>query len=305
MVALMTSYDQVGVKEDVSNIISNIAPTKTPFQSMVGTDKIKQRLAQWQEDSLDAAANNAQVEGADAPTADMTPTVMRNNTTQIFMKTVRVTGTGDETDTYGRDKELSYQLAKKSKELKRDLERAYVGVSNALVAGDSSTAREMASYDQMIAAGTTEAAPDGDTVTGGTQASALSEQSFLNCNQKLYNEGGEATIFMVKPNDSIRVANFATATGRQRDIGNDRRIVNAVDVLVTPFGTQRVVISRWVLSTTALLFDPMNWKQLVLRPWFRETLAKTGDATKVMLCGEFSLKHVNYKASGIITNLAA
>ncbi|MEX3935072.1 hypothetical protein AB4Y32_25320 [Paraburkholderia phymatum] len=31
------TYDQVGIKEDISDVISNISPTTTPFQSMIKT----------------------------------------------------------------------------------------------------------------------------------------------------------------------------------------------------------------------------------------------------------------------------
>lgn len=303
MATQMNTYDMVGVKENISNVISNISPTKTPFQSAIGNEKVTQRTHQWQEDSLDAAAVNARVEGADASDKTLTPTTMRSNTTQILTKTVNITGTAEATDSYGRDKELAYQLTKASKEIKRDLERAMIGVSQAAVTGDSSTARKMASYDQMIASANN-TITDSDTGTGGNQAGPLTEANLLTNHQAIYDAGGDATILMVKPADAKLIAAFTSASGRFRDFGQDKKLVNAVDLLVTPFGELRVVINRWVLSTTALLFDPSNWKQLVLRPWFRETLAKTGDSTRVMICGEFSLKHVNRSASGIITNLS-
>lgn len=42
----MKTYEQVGIKEDVSNVISNITPTKTPFQSMIGNESIKNTIHQ-------------------------------------------------------------------------------------------------------------------------------------------------------------------------------------------------------------------------------------------------------------------
>ena len=56
---------------------------------MIGSEGVHQILFQWQEDSLIAAGANAAVEGADAPVAVQNPTVLRNNTTQIFTKTAR------------------------------------------------------------------------------------------------------------------------------------------------------------------------------------------------------------------------
>jgi hypothetical protein len=201
---------------------------------------------------------------------------------------------------------MAYQLRKRSAELKRDLEHALVGTAQTAVAGDGSTARKFAGYQAMINAAVTETAPDGDTVTAGTQASALTESMFKSAMQKLYNEGAEASIFMVKPADAGRIADWAYASGRSREFtATERKLVNVVDVLVTPWGEVKVVLNRWVKTTDALLFDPDMWRLAVLRPWFRETLAKTGDNTTVMLVGEYGLKHKNFKGSALITNLAA
>ncbi len=50
--ATYTTYDQVGKAEDVSDIISNISPTKTPFQASLKSEKISARSFDWQEDEL-------------------------------------------------------------------------------------------------------------------------------------------------------------------------------------------------------------------------------------------------------------
>jgi hypothetical protein len=302
---MFTSYDAVGAKEDVSDIISNITPTKTPFQTALSTEKIKNKIHEWQEDSLADVIDNAKVEGFTASADTLIATSMRDNYAQILSRTVSVAGSNDAIDKYGRDKELAYHLRKKSQELKRDLENALVGTGQTKVAGSNVVARKMAGYQAMIDAAVTETAPDGDTVTGGVQASPLTESLFLNAMRKLYDAGAEASVMHVKPADALRVAQFATASGRTRDLGSDRKIVNAIEVLVSPWGEVKVGINRFQRATDALLFDPDMWRLLVLRPWFRETLAKTGDSTQVMLVGEYSLKHSNFKGSALITNLAA
>jgi hypothetical protein len=78
-------------------------------------------------------------------------------------------------------------------------------------------------------------------------------------------------------------------------------VTNNVKVYETPFGDVKVVMNRFQLATAALLYDPSYWRLLVLRNWFREVLAKTGDSLKQMLIGEFSLAHKNFKASASIT----
>ncbi len=300
--ATYTTYDQVGQAEDVSDVISNITPTKTPFQSMVGTEKITARNPEWQEDSLAAVEDIARVEGHDPTDDTLTATTMRSNYTQIFEKTIKVSATADAIKTYGRAKESAYQVAKKMAELKRHFENTLVGLVQTASAGNSSTARRMATVWSQIAAGVT-TTTDSDAGTGGNQAGPLTEANVLANMQLLYNAGGDFTHLMIKPGDATLVANFAYASGRQRDFSDGRKVVNAVDLYVSPFGEVRVVLNRFIKTTDALIFDPSNWKILVLRNWFRETLAKTGDNMKMMIVGEFSLKHENQSASGRITNL--
>jgi len=288
---MYTTYDQVGLAEDVSDVISNISPTKTPFQTAIGSEKVSARLFEWQEDSLRAPADNKALEGFTAADVARTATTMRSNYTQIMSDTLRISATADAVKTYGRAKETAYQLAKVGEELKRDLEFAFVGQKNAAVAGDEATnAREMAAAFNMIDAGNVEA--------GGT--AALTETMLLNNHQDIYDEGGEPDIFMIKPADSLIVANFAAASGRDRDFGQSKRITNVVDLYVSPFGELRVVLNRFMLNTTAMLVQTDMWKKIVLRNWSRTLLAKDGDSERHMVVGEFSLKHKNFKSSGYI-----
>ena len=105
-----TSYDQVGKAEDVSDIITDISPTDTPFYSSIRTEKVNARVFEWQEDSLAAAANNAQVEGADPTMATLTATTLRTNNCQIMTKAFQVSATADAIKTYGRAKETALKL---------------------------------------------------------------------------------------------------------------------------------------------------------------------------------------------------
>jgi hypothetical protein len=294
--AIYTTYDQVGQAEDVSDIISNISPTKTPFQTLIGSDKCSARMFEWQEDALDAVADNAKVEGFEASDVVLTATTMRSNYTQILSDTIKIAATSDAVKTYGRKRETAYQLSKKGAELKRDLEHTLVGLDQAAAVGDAaSVPRRMASAYPQIDASVTD--------DNAAVPRALDEATLLAVNQLLYNEGAEASIFMIKPADALIVADFAKAAGRERDFGGDKKVVNVVDLYVSPFGEQRVVLNRFIKATEALLIDPDMWQLVTLRPWKREVLAKTGDSVKHMLVGEFSLKHNNFKGTGRITDL--
>ena len=293
--ATYTTYDQVGKAEDVSDIITDITPTDTPAFSMFKSEKVSARTFEWLEDSLAAAADNAQLEGADATMATLTDATSRTNQTQILHKAFQVSATADAIKTYGRAKETAYQLGKALKEIKRDLERAFVGVDNAAVAGAAATAREMASVSQMITT----------TVDAGANATdALTEAKLLELGEDCFNNGSDPSVLMIKPGDAQIVADFAASSGRNREFAQGRSLVNVIDLYVSPYGEYKVVLNRHQLTTHAFLIDPSMFKTCVLRPFSRTLLAKNGDSEKHFVVGEYSVKHMNFADSGMITGLS-
>ena len=275
--------------------ISDITPTDTPFFTMIRSEKVNARTFSWLEDSLAAAANNAQVEGADATMATLTDATERTNNTQILHKAFQVSATADAIGTYGRAKETAYQLGKALKEIKRDLERAYVGVDNAKVTGAAAVAREMDSATQQIST----------TVDAGANATdALTEAKLLELGEDCFNNGSDPSVFMIKPADAQIVAGFSAASGRNREIAQGRNLVNVIDLYVSPYGEYNVVLNRHQITTHAFLIDPSMWRSCVLRPFSRTLLASAGDSEKHFVVGEYSLKHMNYAADGMITGLS-
>ena len=292
--ATYKSYDMVGIKENVSDIITNISPRKTPFQSSIGSEKVTQPLFQWQEDSIRAVKVNKAVEGADASFETLVPTVMRNNYTQIFTEGVQVSDRADIIATYGRKKEFAYQMAKTAAAVKRDLEHAYVGVDSVKGAGSSSTESTMDGYFKQL---------DDASVTYTGAATAFNEDALMLALQHAFEAGAEPSRIMVTPSNSVVLAGFAKAAGRYRTLetgGSDKTLVNVVNLYVSPFGEQKVEINRFLKAGDTLVYDPEMWSKPTLRPWERKNLAKTGDSSKAMLLGEFSLKHKNFKASSLV-----
>ena len=122
------TYDSVGEREDLSDVIYSISPTDTPFISSAAKTKATAVLHEWQTDALAAAVtNNAVIEGDEATLDAVTATSRLSNSSQIMDKTVVITGTQEAVDKAGRASELAYQIAKKAKELKRDMEATITG----------------------------------------------------------------------------------------------------------------------------------------------------------------------------------
>ncbi len=145
------TYDSIGEREDLSDVIYNISPTDTPFLSSAGKTKSTAVLHEWQTDSLAAAVtNNAVIEGDEATLDAVTATTRLSNSCQILDKTVVITGTQEAVDKAGRASEIAYQIAKKAKELKRDIESSLTS-NNAEVTGSASAARVLGGLGSWVA----------------------------------------------------------------------------------------------------------------------------------------------------------
>lgn len=292
----LKTFDQVGKREDVEDIIYDISPTTTPMLSSIGSSTAAATLHQWLQDELAAVATNASVEGADAGTASTITQTVKTANTQIFDKVVQVSGTAEAVGTYGRTSDLAYAIAKAGKEIKRDIEHSFVGAGQAGTAGNGSTARQLTSAANQIASATTN--------TAGSNR-AFTEALLLDVLQKCYEEGGEPNQVQVTPSHSVTVAGFATASGRQRDFATGTTLVNAVDIIISPFGQVSVVPNRFLNANTCLVLDTEYWSRAVLRPMQTIVLAKTGDSDKRQMLTELTLVCENDKASGKIDALTA
>jgi hypothetical protein len=121
------------------------------------------------------------------------------------------------------------------------------------------------------------------------------EDAFLAGMQVTYNEGAPGKLLMVSPEITLAVKTWATLpAGRYRDAGEGTKLSMFVNLLVTPFGSVKVMPNRHMTAATALLFDPGFWKKGTLRSWAKIPLAKTGDADNYVVRGEFTLMHLNY-----------
>jgi len=303
------TYGSVGIREDLADIIYNIAPTETPFMSNIGKGSSKGTYHEWQVDDLAAAANNFAAEGAVAPAADSVASTRVGNYTQISTKTVSVSGSNDAADSADRASEMAYQLAKKGMELKRDMEVAFVGVDQAKVAGAAGgTARQLASVTSWLAtndnlgAGGTSSSGDGtDVYSAGTDRD-LTEDLLTDVVEKCWVSGGSPTIIMANAFQKRAITGFTGNATRYKDVG-DKTIVNAVDVYVSDYGELTVVPNRFMQTDTVLVIQPDMWSVDTYRDFQTIDLAKVGDSEQKQLLAEYTLKCNNEAASGAIRDL--
>lgn len=307
-----TTYSAKGIRENLSNIIYNISPEETPFQSNIGKDSVQNTLYEWQTDALQAAATNAQLEGDDIGTYDpVTATVRMQNYCQISRKTVVLSNTEEVVNKAGRKSELAYQLAKKGAELKRDMELVMVQ-SQIASAGSTSAARTTGSVLAFIKTNTDTTGTDPSYTTlpnslrtDGT-VRTFTETILKNVIQKTWTSGGTPKILMTGPVNKQRVSGFAGIAATRYNIEGGAKpatIVGAADVYVSDFGNVTVVANRFQRERDALVLDPEYASVAYLRPFQQMELAKTGDAEKRLLIVEYGLKITSENAHGLAADL--
>ena len=315
--ATYQTYQSVGNREDLTDMIYDISPTETPFMSSIGKTKATATFHEWQTDSLaDATVNNAAVEGADASSATLSPTTRVGNRTQISQKTIQIAGTEETVDKAGRKSEKAYQLAKASSELKRDMEKIMLA-NQAASAGDSSTARTLGSLqawlntNAVLGVGGTAGSLGTTARVSGTDA-AFTEAMLKEAVKSAYTNGGNPTVLMVSPTQKQVVSTFAgIAEQRYAAPANKQTtIVGAADVYLSDFGTLSVVPNRFTTPDAddngeqAFVLDPEYAAVAFLRPFQTNELAKTGDSEKTQLLVEYTLEVKNEAAHAIIADLA-
>jgi len=307
-------------------MVWDISPTEVPFSTRVAKVKATATNHEWQTDALASPAANAAIEGDDATTNTAVPTVRLGNRTQILTKTVQVAGTNEAVTKAGRKSEMSYQVMKRMKEIKRDLEFALIG-NQAATAGTAAAARRMAGVETWlnsnrvsvgtgtaqttfgVTSGQAATAPVDSTVTGSFQESNL--RTII---QECYLDGGDPKVIMVTPGVKAKMSStFTGIATRFRDVpsGKQAQIISGADLYVSDFGSHTIIPNRFQRnagltgnnSHACLVLDMEYWALATLRPLFTTPLAKTGDSERRQMVMECTLESRNEAASGKITDI--
>jgi hypothetical protein len=306
------TYQAIGRREDLTDVIHDVTPTDTPFMSAIEKGSASNTYHEWQTDALAAASgDNKVVEGDNPDNETMDPTVRLGNYTQLMDKVIQVSSTQQASNNAGRGNELSYQMSKRSKEIKRDIETRITG-NYASVAGNASTARELAGFEAWIQTNDSRGAGGGNTAfTGGIQAAAtdgtqraFSETLFKDALQLCWENGGDPTMVMVGAFNKKQMSGFAGIADAVRETGTKRAtIIGAADVYVSDWGQLNIVANRFSRSRSALIVDPSMWKLCYYQKFKTEDLAKTGHSDRKMLSVELTLEACNEKGSGVVADL--
>jgi hypothetical protein len=311
--ATHTTQTAVGEREDLADVIYRIDPDETPIFSALKKETSNGIFTEWQVQELaSASATNYVNEGANATFATPTATARFGNYHQISVKDVAVSGTLEAVDKAGRDREMAYQRVLKSLELRRDIEKS---IGDTDVARDGSDPRKSASLtcwmtNGSVGAGGSFATGDGtDTITGGTDR-ALTLALIEDGMQDAWEDGGSPKMLVASATNR---ANFSDLSATGNLVSNDVNMtaakattyVGSTSVYLTDFGTLDVSPSRFISNDRMFLIDPDFASLCTLqgRNFAEKDIAATGDAEKMQLITEWSLKVQAPKAHAVVYDL--
>ena len=328
-----TTYTGATIREDLSDVIYNIAPMDTPFLSGCSKGKAEATLFEWQIDTIVAGSANRQLEGDDSPavsvaTSSQQPTKLTNYT-QIS-RAVNITSGTDEAVNYaGRGKAQAYQLAKAGKRMKRDME--FMLTQNIVKAvGSTSGARATAGLPSWLNTGYIDGGSGGSPAAGslGTTAMVLaganvaaSEANIKLVIKACFDAGGQPDMMLVPATVKQTISGLASVGSGSVSLGIPQRktesgtggatAIAAVDVYVSDFGTFKIVPDRNLaadgpgsVAANVFVMDMDFWAISWLRPFHTVNLAKQGDSVKQMLLAEYGLVSRNSASSGILAGVS-
>jgi hypothetical protein len=311
------TYQAVGNREDLSDIISMISPTRTPFQMLASKTKATGKTHEWQTDALAAAVTtNAQLEGDVIVGTASTPTVRLANYCQISTKDAIVTGTQEKVLKAGRTSEMARQMSKRMAELKRDMESVLVSAQRG-VAGATGTARKLRGLSAFNNTNTNRytastsgtkgknstapnSATGAPTEAGNTRA--LTELLLKGVLATAYTAGAEISHIMVGPHNKQVISTFAGRSS-SREMVDKNKILGAADVYISDFGDLKVIPNIFAKEREAVLLDPEMVAVAYLRAPFTYDLAKTGDSIRKAITTEYTLEVRNYGGIGVVADI--
>ena len=320
-----TTYNAVGNREDLSNVIYNIDPFDTPVMSAIRRRNVKNRLFDWQIEFLPTVAptvvpatgamdpaTNAQFEGfALAPSAAQ-PTIRQNNVTQISQARrddLRLAGGMRRGGQRLRDESPDGDGVEGS-EVRHGNGHVFASAADRRQRHGSGGARHRghhplarSSEDKPTIANPTGlpagAIAPGTAVTGlPTTATDCSRRRLQSPSPRRWSATGcrRLTPTARRRRSGLsgrgRSAPISTFVGRsttQVFVGKTE-VVSTVDVIATDFGRIKVIPSRWLPPDVGLLIDPDYLAVAFFRSFRQYLMARTGDAETRMIIVEWGVE---------------
>ncbi len=304
----LQTYQSTNNREDISDIVMNISPIDTPGLTMAKKTKAEATYTQWPIESLSAVDSaNANIEGDDATVdASTTPTLV-GNYCQLQDKVASVSTTQDAINKAGVKNEMAKQMAKKSKELKRDMETTMF-LNQARVVGLAGTAQKMRSMGSWlttnVSRGATGASGSATTAaTDGTQR-AFTEALFRAVIVTAITNADELpSVVMAGPANRANLSSQLSGNSTRFYELKDGQLNASISVYRSDYGPLKLVMNRFQRERDMWFLNPQYFGVRTLEPMQTVDLARTGLTNKKQLWTNWTLEVGNEAAHAVLADL--
>ena len=287
------TYEAVGNKEDVSDIITNIAPYDTPLYSRIGKTRATAVTHEWLEDVLGEPMENKHPEGYTYETADVDPRQRQTNYTQIMHRGIQVTDTQEVVLKHGVRSEMAYQMQKALKELAFDCEKALIEQDTKVLETSIATTRQFGGLPYWIVT---------NRLTNGA-ARPLTFDLVNNALEQTWTAGGKPSVLLVSPRNKRVISTFTAGHTKYMDGNKTKKLTQVISVLETDFGTLQCITDRFMKNDKIYGLSPEYMKKAFLRPFKSGDMPKANDMQRKYVNGEWTLEMRAEKAHFVIEKL--
>ena len=246
--------------------------------------------------------SRARIDGDDADDSPSTEVTSSSNFTQILQRTINLSRSRLKVAQYGITNPEDYEINKKMKELMMDVARIpyYGGTGNA--GTENTVARRASGFSAYISNNVTYATAS--AATGGT-AQALT-RDHIDANLVLiFADGGDPNLVLTTAHAQQKVNDMYEGfvmTERSEQLGGVliKKLQNPISGTIMDIVVDRNCPAGqwWNLTTDKIAFYPFD-------AFFYERLAKTGDAVKGEVVGEYGLVVANGVWHGAVKEFSA
>lgn len=279
-----TPAESVSLSKELALIGVQSTPLTSILLSKGSVEKAMATVHTWIEKTLDTTEDISAVEGAETTVFQASVRRELNNILQIFKKAVSISGTAD---AMKRD-QFPSEVADRLLELKINLEGILLnGIKDD---GSVTGVRKMSGLQEFADASNDVSGFDTDV-----------EKVLQDGMERLWNQNlldGEYYWFVDAGTKRFLDRYYKDAYGYTHKETNFGLIVNTVN---TNFGLVNVVMSKHITEGKTILFNENYVDLVALREATFEPLAKTGDAERGQIVGEYTIKVGSPKAIARLT----
>lgn len=277
---------------DLMNEISLVHPLDTPLTTyLLGNglyDMTGSTLPTWREKTLDTTEDISVAEGSDVSNFANSTRAEKHNATEIFMKSIQISGTAQASSITGIPDLLNAETQDRLAEMKVNIERKLI--NGVFADGSVDGKRTMKGLLNFV--------PAQNKVN-----LAFTEKNFKETVKKLWDSGLMTGQYIAMCNADLKEKLDEIYKDKYFYVAQENKFGLVTHTVQTNYGNVDIILNRHMPVDQMVIFDPSFLRITFMqeRTPHMELLGKQGDYIQAMLLAELSLKVMNEKAVSLFT----